>query len=351
MSPLPFITLLYLYKNMPEIFEALLKPEAYPERPAWIKLIQTHISWVFLTGRYAYKVKKPVDFGFLNFSTLERRKYFCERELELNRLLSPDVYLDVLPITEDEGKIRISGSGKVIEYTVKMLELPQDSLMVRMLERGEVKSEVIEEIARIVADFHKKAESGREIDRYGSIETIRFNWDENFGQTEQFIDKVITKNDFGFVKESVNRFIERNRDIFQDRIRNGRIKWCHGDLHSGNIFITDKIHIFDAIEFNPRIACSDTASDVAFMAMDLDFHGRRDFSEHFVEKYIEHSMDKNLSKLLDFYKCYRAYVRFKVVGFRLSDRNIPEKEKQKAKEEAKKYFELALKYAESLATC
>ncbi|MEM7815653.1 MAG: hypothetical protein QXN71_00865 [Candidatus Aenigmatarchaeota archaeon] len=333
---------------MPEVFKALLNPDAYPEKPEKINLIQTHISWIFLTGKYAYKVKKPVNFGFLDFSTLRKRKLYCEREIYLNRMLSPDVYLDVVPIRESGGKIKIGGKGKVVEYAVKMLELPQDSLMSRLLSNGKLKREKVGELARIVADFHRKTESGKWMDRYGKPETIAFNWKENFIQTESFSGKLVSPQDFGFLKERMRVFIKENEGVFSRRIKEGVIKWCHGDLHSGNVFIGDKIRVFDAIEFNPRIACSDVASDVAFMAMDLDFHKREDFSRHFLEKYYDCSGREIPSNLIDFYKCYRSYVRFKVLGIKSFDQNVPMKERKMAEGLAKNYFSLALEYAKRL---
>ena len=156
----------------------------------------------------------------------------------------------------------------------------------------------------------------------------------------------INRKDFSFVKDEVEAFMEKNKELFEKRIRDGRVKWCHGDLHSGNIFIEDgKIFIFDAIEFNERFACSDIANDVAFLAMDLDFRGFYDLSDYFVKTFAKKANDAEMMKLMDFYKCYRAYVRGKVTSFKLNDESMPESEKEKAKTEAKKYFSLARKYA------
>jgi len=332
---------------MYDIVKALMNPEVYDEKVIKVKLIQTHISWIFLTGKYVYKIKKPVNFGFLDFTTLEKRKFFCDRELELNKRLCGDMYVEVVPITESNGKIRMKGKGKVIEYAVKMRELPQDAMMSRLLKRN-INKKIIERIARIVANFHENAETNEKINCYGSLNTIKKNWKENFDQTKGFIRRTITKKQFDYIQKKINAFIEKNEKLFNTRVKKGKIRDCHGDLHSENIFITDGIYIFDCIEFNERFRYSDTTADVAFLAMDLDFHGRTDLSNYFIEKYVEYSNDRNMLKLMMFYKCYRAYVKGKVMSFRLDDPNIQKKEKNHSKQDAKKYFDLAYKYAERI---
>src|SRR3990170_3662809 len=243
-----------------QVVDALMKPEAYDEEPGQIELTQTHISFVFLTRNFVYKVKKAVDFRFLDFTTLEKRRFFCEIELELNRRLCGDMYLEVVPINRSEI-IKMKGEGETIEYAVKM---------------------------------------------------------------------------------------KRNLSFFEKRVAEDRVRDCHGDIHSGNIFITDQIYIFDAIEFNERFRYSDVASDVAFLAMDLDFKKRTDLSNYFIERYVKYSGDQELTKLLPFYKCYRAYVRGKVTSFKLKDPNVSSEEKEAATKEASTYFKLATTYAETL---
>jgi len=331
---------------MVKLPDALMKPDAYDERVEKIKLVQTHISWVFLTGKYAYKIKKPVNFGFLDFSTLEKRKFYCQKELELNRRLCPDIYIGVLPVTDD-GKI--NGSGKAVEYALKMKQMPRDALMSKLLDENKINKGIIDRIAKIVADFHRNAETNKEISKYGSTETIEFTWNENFEQTKKFIGSTITYRVFNEVGNRVKKFISNNKNLFEKRVRENKIRWCHGDLHSGNIFIAgNRICIFDCIEFNPRLSCIDTCSDAAFFSMDLDFHNRHDLSEYFVEQYVKYGGDKELAKLLNFYKCYRAYVRGKVTSLKLNDKTIDEEEKREAMKTAKKYFELSHGYSKSL---
>jgi aminoglycoside phosphotransferase family enzyme len=277
-------------QDQKQVVEALLKSEAYPEAPGKIELIQTHISFVFLTQDYVYKVKKAVNFGFLDFSTLDKRRLFCKKELELNRRLCPEIYLSVVPINKSD-QLKIDGEGETVEYALKMKRLPQERIMTVLLEEGKVDKKTIDEIAQIVAQFHSKAQTNAE------------------SQTAKYIDQIIAKNDWELIKAKIDSFMDKEKALFESRIAGNRIRDCHGDLHSGNIFITDKICIFDAIEFNDRFRYSDVAADVAFLAMDLDYQKRPDLANHFIKKFLEYSNDKQLTQMLAFYKCYRAYVR------------------------------------------
>lgn len=330
-----------------EIVEALKKPEAYDENPGNIELVQTHLSFVFLNRKFVYKIKKAVNFGFLDFSTLDKRRFFCEKELELNRRLCPDMYLEVVPINKS-NIIRIKGEGKTVEYAVKMVRIPQNRIMTILLDENKVDEKLVDRIAKVIAGFHAKAETNERISQFGSLTTIRMNWEENFDQTEECVGKTLSEKEFNVIREKVENFMDANKSLFEKRIGEGKVRDCHGDIHSGNIFVTDKIYIFDAIEFNERFRYSDVAADMAFLAMDLDFRKQSDLSDVFVKKYIEYSKDEELTKLLSFYKCYRAYVRGKVVGFKLNDPNIGSEEKTAALKEAKAYFKLASYYAKEL---
>ncbi len=330
-----------------QVVEALMKPEAYDEESGHIELIQTHISFVFLTRNFVYKVKKAVDLGFLDFTTLEKRRFFCEKELELNRRLCGDMYLEVVPINRSEV-IRIKGEGETVEYAVKMKRMPQERMMNRLLEANKADDKLVDRIARIIADFHSKAETNKRISEFGSLGIIGTNWKENFEQTREFVGKMISTKNFLLIRERIDGFMKRNVFFFEKRVAEGRVRDCHGDIHSDNIFVTDRIYVFDAIEFNERFRYSDVASDIAFLAMDLDFKERTDLSNFFVKRYVKYSGDQELMKLLPFYKCYRAYVRGKVTSFKLKDPNVGSEEKSVAKEEAKAYFKLASTYAKIL---
>ena len=330
-----------------EVVEALMKPEAYEEEARQIELKQTHISFIFLTGKFVYKVKKAVDFGFLDFSTLERRRFFCEKELELNRRLCGDMYLEVVPINKSD-RIKIDGEGETVEYAVKMKRMPEEKIMTRLLEEGKVDKKLVDRMAKIIAEFHSKAKTDKRIGEFGSLPMIETNWRENFEQSEEFIGETISNESYRLIRERAEEFMKENLALFAERVADGRIRECHGDIHSGNIFVADRIYIFDAIEFNERFRFCDVASDIAFLAMDLDFKDRGDLSKFFVERYVKYSADRESEKLLDFYKCYRAYVRGKVTSFKLKDLSVEKEEKNAAKKEAKAYFELAMEYAKQL---
>jgi aminoglycoside phosphotransferase family enzyme len=224
--------------------------------------------------------------------------------------------------------------------------MPQEKMMSKLLEENKVDTRLIDRIAKITADFHSKAETNRRISEFGSL-AIETNWKENFEQTREFVGKTISTEDFKLTRERVEAFMKRKVPLFEKRKVEGRVRDCHGDIHSGNIFVTDGIYIFDAIEFNERIRYTDVAADVAFLAMDLDFRERPDLSNFFVERYVKYSGDQELMRLLPFYKCYRAYVRGKVTSFKLKDPSVGSEDKNSAMKEAKAYFKLASTYAKT----
>jgi len=330
-----------------QVVEALLNPEAYEEDPHGIELIQTHISFVFLTRNFVYKIKKAVNLGFLDFTTLERRRFFCQKELELNRRLCGDMYLEVVPINKSTS-IKIKGEGEPVEYAVKMKRMPQEKMMNTLLGEHKVGKDIVDKIARIIAEFHLKVDPNTRTREFKLDPIVEVNWEENFDQTVEFIGKTIPKRTFGIIRKRIEDFAKLNLPVFKKRMAEGRVKNCHGDVHSGNIFVADRIYIFDAIEFNDRISYSDVAGDVGFLAMDLDFKKRPDLSNFFVDRYIKYSGDQELTELLPFYKCYRAYVRGKVISLRLKDSNIDNQEKNIATKEARAYFKLAFAYAKNL---
>ncbi|MCW4021589.1 MAG: hypothetical protein ACOWW1_01640 [archaeon] len=332
-----------------QVVEALKKPETYKQIPEKIERKQTHISYVFLTDDYVYKVKKAVNFGFLDFSTLEKRRQFCEKELVLNQRLCGDMYLEVVSINRStSGEIRINGEGKTVEYAVKMKKIPEEKIMTHLLEEGKIDEKIMDEMAKIIADFHEKAQVSRTDGEFEPLSAIETNWRENFDQTQEFIGRSISTQTYQFIQKKVAQFMKKSQGLLAKRVMESKIKNCHGDMHSGNIFVADKIYIFDAIEFNERFSNCDVASEVAFLAMDLDFKKRKDLSEFFIEKYVSYSGDQELLELLNFYKCYRAYVRGKVTSFRLNDPDIKEEEKTATSKEASAYFELGLDYAKQL---
>jgi len=331
--------------DIPSLQKALLRPEIYPDLPREVKLIETHISLLFLTGNYVYKVKKPVDFGFLDFTSLEKRRYFCEQEVKLNRRLSPEIYRGVTVITRDQERISLDGEGAVEEYAVKMRQIPEKLLMDKLLERGQLTLEMIEAVSEKLVRFYSEAETNELIKSFARPDRIKEDTDENFEQTRKYLGITISKNVYEEIQRRTNEFFRVQEKIFHRRIDSDRIRDCHGDLRLEHIFWGDEIAIFDCIEFNQRFRYTDVAADIAFLVMDLDYHGREDLSEHFVRAYAEQSEDREVMNVLDFYKCYRAYVRGKVESFRLDDPHIPEKGKKEALKRAQKYFELSHRYA------
>jgi aminoglycoside phosphotransferase family enzyme len=327
-----------------ELIQSLLNPQAYPDKPESVVLIQTQMSLVFLTGKYAYKSKKPVDFGYLDYTTLEKRKYFCEQEVLLNRRLCPEVYLGVVPITADKGRYIVNGKGAIAEYAVKMLQLPYDRMMDCLILDNKLSPDMVIRVAKKLAEFHRNAATNKEIASYGDISVITTNVVGNLSQADKYIGISLTEKMYKRIDNYTSGFINRNESVFKHRAADGKIRDCHGDLHAAHICFADGIYIYDCIEFNDRFRYGDIASEVAFLAMDLDRFDRPDLSRHFVNTYIETSGDKSLNEMLNFYKCYRACVRGKVESFEYDDVNIPADERARDVESAKKYFRLAETY-------
>jgi len=332
-----------------EIIKFLNNPESYSRPVKKVKHIQTYISDVFLTGKFAYKIKKPVNYGYLNFTTLAKRKFFCQQELQLNRRLSREIYLEVLPITEKDGKLKLGGSGKPVEYILKMKEIPQQYLMNKLIGKNKITKRIFDKLAQIVANFHARAETSKKISFFGSLKIINKNWQENFSQSKPFIGKTIGSADWKFLKKSVEKFIKQNKKIFNQRIKEKKIKDCHGDLHKGNIFIApEKIYVFDCIDFNKRFRYQDVISEIAYFAMEMDFAGKKELSSYFIDQYFKFSKDQKLINLLLFYKCYRAYIRGKVGGFSLNNSDLSKKQKEANIKKVREYFVLAKKYAQEM---
>jgi aminoglycoside phosphotransferase family enzyme len=330
--------------KLPALVEVLLKPETYAHHPAKVELVQTQMSFIFLAGDYVYKVKKPVDLGYLDYTTLDKRLFFCRQEVELNRRLCPEVYLEVVPVVRHNDQIRLGGEGEAIEYAVEMKKLPGDRMMDKLLAQDLVTEEMVGRVADKLAAFHAKAVTSTEISSYGSLDAIRINTDENFSQTERYIDISIPAATYHKIKSYTDNFLKSEKSLFDKRVKDGRVRDCHGDLHAAHVCISNGICIYDCIEFNDRFRYGDVASEVAFLAMDLDRFQRADLSRVFVDSYVRLSQDEELLKLLNFYKCYRAYVRGKVASFMLDDQYLPEKEKKDARTTARMYFELAGSY-------
>jgi len=327
----------------PQLIAAMSRPEFYPGNPERVDVLQTHISLIFIAGDFVYKVKKAVDFGFLDFTTLEKRRFYCREELRLNRRLAPEVYLDVVEIVEGpDDRLALRKPGRVVDYAVMMKKIPEERMLKRLLACGNLPLSVMERIARKVANFHRQAETGGRIDEVGGLETIRRNIEENFEQTRTYIDLTIPEYQYSFLQSWTLKFLEKREELFRRRVEDHRIRDCHGDLHLEHICLLDpEIIIFDCIEFNERFRYEDVAAEVAFLAMDLDFNGYPEYGQAFVDAYVYCSGDEEIRQLLNFYKGYYAYVRGKVVGFKIQDRAVSQEERDEAKATAGRYFDLA----------
>ncbi len=330
-----------------DLVKSLLEPGAYPdiERTERVELVETHISWLFFTCQFVYKVKKPVDYGFLNFTTLEKRRAACLEEVRLNDRLSPDVYLGAVEIREREGRYAVAETGRVVEYAVKMRRLPRDRWLSQLLDRGEASPALMRRIAHRIATFHAVAATDDQIRRAGGIDTVRLNTQENFAQAQEYIGVTVTAEAYDRVKAYTEAFLDVRLELFTRREREGHIRDCHGDLHADQICAEDGIAFIDCIEFNQRFRYSDVAADIAFPAMDVDYHGRPDLSAELVREYVGASGDAGVLELLDFYKCYRAFTRGKVRSFRLRQEGLGDADQRAISDQASRYFELAKSYA------
>jgi len=336
-----------LKADLPGLVSALSDPQVYPEHTQGVTFIQTQMSCVFLTDEHAYKIKKPVNLGYLDYTTLNRRLHFCEQEIILNQRLCPGVYLEVVAITFDGKTYALGGTGKAIDYAVKMKRLPDERLLNHMLRQNAVTLEMMDALARKLAQFHEEAQSSDKIASFGNSACITQNTEENFSQTEMYIGRVLSKTHFERIRDYTRDFIRKQTPLIQKRVSEQRIRDCHGDLHAQHICFWHDICVFDCIEFNERFRYCDVASEVAFLAMDLEHSGKADISRHFIKRYIAYSGDADIPAMLNFYKCYRAYVRGKVACFTLDDPLVNGTAKQNSIETAQSYFDIALSYSRS----
>ncbi len=332
-------------ENLPAHIQYLLQESSYPHPAEGIQLLQTHISFVLLAGDFVYKWKKPVNFGFLDFSSLEKRKYFCEQELLLNRRLCPRIYLDLVSVNDEGGHYCLNGSGKAIEYGIRMTRMPEEQMMGRVIAAGRLDQGHLDRIIAVLAPFYQQADGGEAISEFGRAEKVAVNVLENFTQTEPFIGQgALNRQPFDQMRAYATSFLD-NEPLFERRRRAGKIRDCHGDLYSANICLMEPVAIFDCIEFNERFRYTDVAADVAFLAMDLDFHGLYDLSSSFITHFVQATDDPELMEVLDFYKCYRAMVRGKINLFTASDPAVDPAASVHCREQAARYFALAHRYA------
>jgi uncharacterized protein len=325
------------------LIRSLTDPRLYEPSCTGVRVIETHISFVLLTGHYAYKIKKAVDLGFLDFTTLPVRHFYCQRELELNRRLAPSIYLRVVAITGTIDRPSIGGDGPAIEYAVQMREFPQDGLLARVLERGDLTAAHIDVLASIVAAFHTSAPAAATDSRFGSAAEILDLAIANFTELAPLVEDDEGRRTIASLRrwsEQEHEHARRTR-LFEARQRAGFVRECHGDLHLGNIALVDgEVTIFDCIEFNEDMRWGDVMADVAFLVMDMQDRGRPDFAARFLNAYLERTGDYEGVPVLRFYVVYRAMVRAKVAYMRASQTPEPDAREAKAAE-GREYLRLA----------
>jgi aminoglycoside phosphotransferase family enzyme/gluconate kinase len=336
--------------NLPPLIQRMLQPDFYPhavQEP--IQLFQTHVSYVVTTGNVAYKLKKAVDFGFLDYSTLEKRHHFCNEEMRLNeRGAGSALYLGVVPISEIDGKLVLGSDRHPVEYAVKMKQFPQDTLLSKILEQGELTEDLLRRLAVQVADFHRKSVTSEYIRSFGTVEQVRQAFDENYEQTTGYIGGPQTQQQFDETQAYTDRFFAERQNLFKQRMQQGYIRECHGDLHLRNIcYWHDELLLFDCIEFNEPFRFVDVMYDIAYIVMDLDVRQRPDLRAAFLNAYVEETGDWEGLLVLPIYVSRQTYVRAKVASFLLDDPLASEADKKQAYETAARYYKLVWEYTQT----
>jgi len=329
-----------------ELLPFLLNANSYPHRPKSVRLIQTHASFVFIVPPFVYKVKKAVDFGFLNFSTLDKRRHFCAREVELNSRLCPTMYLGVVPISITEHGYRFGEGERVVEYAVKMRKLSERHFLDKILRRRVLEPDKLDRIVGTLTEFYLRQHPNPKITEWGQVDRLKISTDENFRQTEEFVGRTLSAEAFETLKFFTDEFYTHGQQLFEWRVNQDWIRDCHGDLHLEHIHITPKaLNIYDCIEFDDRFRYIDVANDAAFLAMDLDYEHQPALGQRFIAAIASTLNDSGIHQVIDFYKCYRAYVRGKVESLHSIAHAAADSERSASAARARRYFRLALQYA------
>jgi hypothetical protein len=327
------------------LIAALSRPGCYPHPATDIEHLQTHISHILLAGAYAYKIKKPLNLGFLDFTSLERRKYYCEEELRLNGRLAPEIYLDCLPIGGEPANPILGGAaGAAFEYAVRMRRFPQDALLDRVLAAGQLEPRHLDALARRLAEFHRAIPAADPAAPFGAPERVRQPMLDDFTHTRPLLADPADLDVMTAVERWTLATSERLWPRLAERKAGGWIRECHGDLHLGNLILAEDGHvvIFDCIEFNDDLRWIDVINDLAFLTMDLRFRGAGDFAQRLLDTYLEYSGDFAGAALLSYYQVYRAMVRAKINAIQASQQGIPGPDRAAARALCRDYLRLAL---------
>lgn len=328
------------------VHQALMQPQAYPDAPAEIEFKETHVSRLYLTRDFVYKIKKPVDYGFLNFTTLDRRRFYCEEEVRLNRRFSPDTYLGIKEVRRSSEGVRLDGSGELLDYAVWMKRLPDERMLDNLIKaRSAELPATMAPLGALLARIEADADICLENSGMSNLEEVRRNWRENFEQITPYTGQTLSTRSLELCRSYVDAFVQSHQELLLQRELDGFVRDGHGDLHAEHICLTDPIRIYDCIEFNRRFRIADVAADLAFLLMDLEVRDRRDLAAELLAGFQRNSAaDPDLDILLPFYKVYRAFVRGKVESFLSADETVAEALRTEARRQARRYFNLALGY-------
>jgi uncharacterized protein len=325
----------------------LANPDAYPPPPPTsVRSVVTHISWVFLTDRDVWKLKRPVDYGFVDYTTLDRRRHFCHEEVRVNRRLAADVYLDVVPVRLDSGRYSFTSNGSVVDYAVRMRRLAEAASADSLLRRGHLTDTHLARLAERLAAFYAASPP-----QQASLDLLRANVEENFAQVRPFVGRFVQRETFKAVAAWQFGYLDREAKTFEARRQHGRVRDGHGDLRLEHVYFEDgRIVVIDAIEFNERFRIGDVATDVAFLAMELDARGRADLAATFLADVARECADYDLYAVIDFYLSYRAWVRGKVAASLAADPTTPPDKARRKGTESERLFALAHRYTEPVPT-
>jgi len=311
-----------------------------------LQLVETHISWVFLGSEEVYKVKRPVDLGFVDFTTREKRRLACEAEVRLNARLAPGIYLGVVPVVKDAEGVHVLGAeGRPVDWAVRMRRLPDEQRADVLLGAGSLGCEEIDRVAAHIADFHDRARSDATTARHGRVDVIRANVEENFEQTRGSIHEFLEPAQAQEVEAWQLARLE-DQATFEARISSNKVRDGHGDLRLEHVYFREdrSIVVIDCIEFNDRFRYADVCSDIAFLSMDLTWHGRPDLAEYLLARYAWETDDYDLYSVVDFYESYRAFVRGKVASLLALDGEASSVARGRAYDEARRYFLLSVAF-------
>ena len=324
----------------------LSQPGHYPHPVGRIVRRETHVSHVFLAGAFAYKVKKPVRFPFLDASTLARRRRFCRLELSLNRRLAPTTYLGMVPITERAGRWQLGGRGRVVEWAVQMRRLPENRMLDRLIHR--ITRRQMEQVGARLWPFFRRAARSRAIDHFGTPTSVATLVLGNLQECQPFVGRLLPERDRAFLDAAYRQFLTLQEPVLARRVRERRIIDGHGDLRCENICLTDPVAVFDCVEFQPAFRCGDIVNDLAFLLMDLESRGRGDLARVLIQAYRRRMRDPACNQLLPFYQCHRSLVRGKVRG--LAWLQHPRSaEGRRVRHLSRQHFQLAVEYARQFA--